>query len=377
MKASTRVNFYYLTAIVLCGCAIVKQPVALDTARLTSEVSLLTIVSDPAPSNPEDAPDRLSAGQELSILRQILTDTYPHLSPALRSVARGTTFVIDHHHKPLTKFAFGWSAEDDPDYHYPDRNLYHPKRNPRGTIKVNFTERFLKALELGLKLGNEDPRAMAGLQGFYRSVVAHELTHSLQYQTAPVKDFSRFPDAIKDGLPNEAVLKDAQQKVEYERRAFATGKLYENKNDLLSLANTAAVFEQANPQLFEPNGAYRLLSQNGPAGTSFANRMKSEAKFMDAAGGFPDSVRIGYESEVVPPAVVLELKKLNDRLAANPTEAEKKKEAAEAIRLQKQWDEYMAGPLREKATIQNPYLAPVAQRYDRELARFQKLMHDN
>ncbi|MBI3549634.1 MAG: hypothetical protein HY078_11390 [Elusimicrobia bacterium] len=156
-----------------------------------------------APDVPVDA----KAAADLDRVRGILRETYPLLPENLRALAAEITYVIHREH-PI--YAPAWSAEDDPEYIFPDTNLF-----PAGTIKVNVSKHFLEWVE-----GLADARA-AGTQPAVAArkihgTIAHELEHARRYRTDPIPDL-RVPDACPEGLCRLDLIEGEELKFRHER----------------------------------------------------------------------------------------------------------------------------------------------------------------
>ena len=333
-----------------------------------------TVVCERGGRHAADA-DSVPAERELQLLRDAVSDTYPLLPPELQDVARRITFMVNHDKKNLTKRYMGWSAEDDPDYRYPDTQFF-----PGGTIKANFTEKFIKALDLGTRLGETDPRALAGVRVLWREIVSHELRHAWQYHTGPVRDLASAPEMVREGLADEALLAETKKKVAYEHAAFATGRSFQvgHREDLLSLADAIEAYASANADLFADGAPYHLAALDA-ANPVVGRYLREDSKDIDLGDRFNDSEKIIYEGQYAPAEIVLRLKKRNDVLeaAARTAGALNVDDAIPASRddsFKAEWKGYMeAGKLSEAVKDSYPYLRGVEARYNQELERYDRL----
>ena len=336
--------------------------------------------------------DRVAPDEEARLLRDAVADAYPVLPPYLQEVARHVPFMVLHKWTAVTKKFMGYSAEDDPSYAYPDTHYYGERYSARdaqgnatektGTIKVNFTEKFIRTLELGRKLGAGNSRAAEGIRAFSRGVIAHELNHAFQYHTGPVRDLERFPEAIKNGLADPQVLSDTEKKVQYERDTYGVERGIEagHQDDFLALADAVEAYARANPDLFKTGGPYHTLALDVP-NPLVGRYLRENVRTIGMGSQFNDSEKIIYEGQYAPPSIVLRLKRINDVM-------EKEQKAATALldggvasikapdvtELENQWAFYMtATPLAQSGKETYGYLKDVEKQYDAQLARYRSL----
>lgn len=191
---------------------------------MTAVLLALTLAS--ASAQAESAPIPVEGvPQDIALVRPVLQALYPTLSEEVREVLdRGLVFVLRRDPGSVELAAQGiegWSAEDDPEYRYPDRRLY-----PQGTIKVNFTPFVLDTARLLRRI--EDPRAQKPLWVHLGRVLTHEVLHARQYMTKPIPN----QEACPGGDCEEFRLKMAILKIQYETEAFEKDFEYEKRHGL-------------------------------------------------------------------------------------------------------------------------------------------------
>ncbi|MBI4031555.1 MAG: hypothetical protein HY370_07735 [Proteobacteria bacterium] len=344
------------------------------------EMPEFTVICDLNGNHGND-PDRISHERERALLTEALVRAYPRLSPELQEVAGKTAFVINHSHAEITKVYSGWSAEDDAHfYKYPDTKFYNPKKygsdfGPDGTIRVNFTEKFILGLDLGDRLGADSPFIKRGAVDSYGAMlVGHEVEHAYQWHTGPVRsNVSQHPEMVEDGLVDKGLLKDLARKIEYEHEALAVHRQYVEPDPLMAFAEAAKAFEQDHPEMFVAGGRYYLLSVNRP--NSFTGRYLAEtARTADQGGKFDSAGRVIYYGQIEPPRIVHDLKELNDDIEAGQISSTADTDG-KIMKLRMEWNSYsLEDPaLWQKSKDALPYLQQVENRYNRELVRFEKL----
>ncbi|MBI4423818.1 MAG: hypothetical protein HY554_08830 [Elusimicrobia bacterium] len=310
----------------------------------------------------------------------------------LRWTALQVVFVVNHDDPRLTKKYMGWSAEDDPDYRFPDTHFF-PKEcagteesgapaRKAGTIKVNFTEKFLRTLDFADNIRTSNPAAFAGARSFWRGAVAHELKHALQYHVKPVRDLASVDGSVRDGLADEALLRETRSKIEYEREAYALDSGFLEPEGMIRFAEAIESEEGTRPSRFEQGGDLRLLAADQP--NSVPGRyMREEAEVQLKGEAFGDSWKRLYEGQYRPAELVWSLKRLNDALrqvdeAATALGFDRKEVLPEArARLESLRDDWKAFMERGKDSDSlketYPYLTDVETRFHAELSRFDAL----
>lgn len=333
-------------------------------------------------------PDRVSPERERELLQVALSDTYPLLEAKLQETARRVTFMVLHKGED-TKIYMGWSAEDDLDYQYPDTRFYGETyvdangRKGQGTIKVNFTEKFVRTLDLGLKLGEKDPAVRRGIRGFWRQVIAHELTHAWQYHTAPVRDLYLAKDPAPGGLADLQLLDETKRKVAYERQAYGVGRRFGKgfEKDILALADAIEALSKSEPKLFEKGGPYRLLALDA-ANPVVKRYLRDETEYIAFGEEFTPKARVIYEGQYAPAEAVRWVHAINGykeamrahELAKGLTGVQPRDFSAEMAELRRVWASYMeAGPISETLVESYPYLKLVKERYAVETGRYEAL----
>ncbi|MBI5631375.1 MAG: hypothetical protein HY921_10890 [Elusimicrobia bacterium] len=247
-------------------------------------------------------PDRVKHDLEIALIQQAYENVFDRLPPHLQQIALETTAVINHKDKST---ALGWSAEDDLDYRYPDTEFY-----PKGTIKINYTEFFVRRLELGRKLGLNDPKVAKAFQEDAGDAITHELTHAWQYHNRPVRDLMMVQGSCPDGFCDEALIRETALKIEYEREAYAGTKRFDpDRRGIIS--DALENYFLANPQENAPGGSYHgLMAEKVLIGIIARGRTASA---QERAGINPiETHRIVYYGQYIPARNVralIELKK--------------------------------------------------------------------
>ena len=320
-----------------------------------------------------DAPDQLTEAREREILQAAIADTYNFLSdsPQLQEIVRGGLhFVVNHTWDPITKKYFGWGPEDDPEYKYPDKNFCNAA-TPEGTIKINLSQKFMKTLDLGLKLGEEyketDPEIMEGVKSFYRTIIAHELLHTYQWHTYPVAALSMFPESCttNNGLCDQEMIKGTRLKIKYEEDAFAQNKKIAepDADKIIKFANAIDKYESEHPEEFNPeNGQYRILSSTSKFSpvvkrlVKLANDAKSDNRALTG------TTKISYYGEYRPCELNWELMNI---VMSGPAPYDRTKVES----IVSEWNEYMNNPdypdESKALLITFPYLKPVKEGFEK------------
>jgi hypothetical protein len=144
----------------------------------------------------------------------------------------------------------------------PDQGLYHPTQNPGATIKVNFTEKFVKALHLLSKVSHlsGDPEVENARVRWIQSIVAHEILHAWQYHTGPTLDFERLPGSEISKQDFKKVLSGHEKKIQYEMDAEYLTLSYLKQGNILKLTEAVQEYQATHPEEFSETGVYRLLA---------------------------------------------------------------------------------------------------------------------
>lgn len=330
-------------------------------------------------------PDSISLDEEKRLLRDALLDAYPHLPPNLQSIAYKAAYFINHNWVAVTKVYMGWSAEDDPDYKPGDKRFYDPSLgidNPNnGTIKVVFTQKFMKTLAMGELLGKTDQSLLEGARLFARAIIAHELLHAWQYHTQPVSALTTvinktaLGNAINcpNGLCDTKLLEQHKKKIEYERDAFELERKYVNPELFNRFANALDKYEVENPELFKKGGMWFLLSgkNQSPLNEYY---FREKAKNKNLGREFGRLAKLTYEGQIVPPQLVYDLKRVNDSIESSDTSKMAQKETFDKI-LNK-WTVFCepeSTQLLKRIVGPLPYLKAVNERFNLELKRFERL----
>lgn len=361
-----------LALAMLPGVASAKDEAAAE------KMPSFTVICD-LDGNHESDPDRLSHQREIELMTAAIARAYPLLPPELKEIAGKIAFVINHSNKEATKLYSGWSAEDDTGfYKYPDTKFHNPEKTgpdygADGTIRVNFTEKFILGLDLGDTVAQKDSNAGRGAIISYGAVVVkHELKHAHQWHTGPVRaNVNDHPEMFADGLMDRELLSDMIKKIRYERDALAAHRELIESGPLMDFAKAAQQYEKDRPEQFEVGAKYYLLGGKLP--NSFTGRyLQMSAETVGDGDKFDEKGEVIYYGQVVPPGVVLDLKSLNDEIEAS---GKIDGAAANLSALKTEWSKYVdADPTLWKANQEAmPYLIEVEKRYNSELARFEKL----
>ena len=333
-------------------------------AQQTISKDNIVVIRDIKPGQ-TDILDQLTETREKEILQAAVADTYEFLSdaPQLQEIIRGGLhFVVNHTWSPTKKY-FGWGPEDDPEYTYPDKNFCNAS-TPEGTIKINLSQKFMKTLDLGLKLGEKDPDVMDGVKNFYRVIIAHELLHTHQWNTYPVAALSMFPKSCFDnnGLCDQEMIKGTKLKIKYEEEAFAQNRRLTDPDKIIKFANAIKEYEIEHPEEFSDEGQYRLLSSSSKLSPlvnklmKFANDARNEEKEITGV------TKIDYYGEYRPCELIWEL--MNVVMNGQSPYSKTKVEA-----ILSEWDEYMNNPDHpdESAALLKtfPYLKPVKEGFEK------------
>lgn len=277
--------------------------------------------------------DARNENEEAQIISEAVRITIPHLKKQLYKVSQKVVYNVDHEWIGITKTYMGFSAEDDPKYQYPDRTFFHPHNKPEGTIKVNFTEKFVQAAEFLLayaKDHNYSPQDRSTALNFVRSIVAHEILHAWQYHTKPVPDFERNIDLLKDH--EYLLIKGHRKKIDYEKDAMRLVIGFFKTGELESLAASIKIYMEKNPEIFEPGGKYSLLhsSRKNPFVERYLLEFAQEVRQFET-GAFGITWIMTYEGQIRPVEIAYEARKLkaDTRKSAGEKAEEAKKLKAE------------------------------------------------
>ncbi|MBI5629308.1 MAG: hypothetical protein HY921_00280 [Elusimicrobia bacterium] len=308
-------------------------------------------------------PDRLEHRREIALVGKAYEAAFESLPPHLQETALETVAVINHKNVVYTKSSVaGWSAEDDPEYVYPDRGYF-----PNGTIKVNYTEYFVRILELAEKMGRNDPKTAKAFQDSIGEIIAHELLHAWQYHRNPVRDLMSVPGGCPQGLCDEGLLEETRLKLEYESQAFETAKLFDPARRRI-LADALEKSLKTDPKsVMGP-----LLSEKILGGLK--DTLRAMADLEDAGKSPMEAYKTLYYGQYIPARNVRALVAINQMLErenahiwgdssmeSNPC-ANKKTIFAETA-------PYLAS---KKLPRLYPYVAAVKARYQQELERLEK-----
>jgi len=301
-------RFVVLSSIAFSLSSFAQQP-----KPLTKED--LVIIRDIKPDQ-TDLTDQLTLERETELLQAAILDTYSNALPTnLKEVVEsGIQFHVNHTWLPVTKMYLGWAPEDDLEYKYPDVN-YCNATTPNGTIKVNFSQKFMKILDLGEKLSTESTAVKEGAQAYYWVTIAHELLHAYQWHTKPVASLSMFPESCKsgNGFCSKEMILGTKEKIKYEEAAFAqSNTIMKPKLDqILKFADAVDKYETDHPTDFKKEaGQYRMLSkENGTFG--LATRLRAGVEGSSKATTITGATKVIYFGEYRPCELIWELKDLD------------------------------------------------------------------
>lgn len=329
--------------------------------------------------------DRVDPDREIQLLRGAIDNVWPNLPEKLQKVALEVGFVINHKDRNITKNFSGLSAEDDSYWRELDRNFFHSEQDPEGTIRTTFTEKFIQVLDLADLLDKNTPRVLQGAHVYADYVIVHELTHSYQYLTAPVRDLRRH-GGLKDGLADPIILAEHKQKIEYELDASEAHKTFLRNlpgtpvEDLRTAIRAFTEYAKTNSDDIEgPEARHALLNlnkSNSVVGRYFTATLKVWSEDPSQFRSFDQTGHIIYYGQIVPPEIVIKLKKINDDLENGKVNQRHIGLLRDYVsELQEEWLVFMKpSPLTTilKRTVA-PYLPQVEERFNVELERFKDL----
>ena len=330
-------------------------------------------------------PDTLSLKEEKELLQEELKDSYFHLPIELQEIAGKTVYVINHERDAVTKYYMGWSAEDDLEYELGDRKFFDPSLDVRdkcnGTIKVNFTQKFVKTIAIGKVLGEKDKKVLLGMKLLVHSIIAHELLHAYQYHTNPVRALSNpippFNDCrsnCPEGLCDPNLLEETKKKIEYERDAIALQRSYVNSEAFNAFADSLDRFEESNPELFK-KGAIWWLASNKHETSISEYYLRQYIREKEEGREFSDLLKTTYEGQYMPPLLVYQIKQLNDSFARSDTlNLNQAQDNLKGIlRTWKCYCEPGTTTIRQRIQRTFPYLVLVNDRFNLELDRCKRM----
>jgi hypothetical protein len=320
-----------------------------------------------------DDPDRIAEDERLVVAA--IEMTYPRLPAYLRALVDELTFEIDHddvirangkESRP-TKMFLGWSAEDDPDYRFPDRTLA-----PAGTIKVNFSEVFVQHVafcESGLL---KDEVALAGCRDSVADVIAHEVLHAYQYRTAPVRDLATTPNACPDGLCNPYAIRDTKKKIEYEREAWVFGTRFHTVAGMVAYSVECHAIKKQHAALFQSGSRYGLMGAGPDELPPTSKLVEHYAKYRNS-NDFDEGSKAFYEGQYRFPDIALSLSLLRDDIEKGSIDRDETRRQYQ--RISAIWFEATAdqGAL-EHLLATYPYMTAVMHRIEVDSSRVRKLL---
>lgn len=327
-------------------------------------------------------PDRLGGLEEIKLARNAVTQALPYLDEEMREVVSEFSFVVEHRWPSYTKTYLGWSAEDDPLYDELTTELFHVEKNPKGKIRAVFTEKFIQFLKLGTLIPENDRAARLGHRAFVSAIVAHEITHVLQYHKHPVRDVERFAgNDFKDGLVlSEDLMHGVEQKIEYERDAMEIDRSIiqsvadgQGKRALLALADKIESMRK-DPKLQKALRSYLRLMGGDQPNDIVEYYARSGAKELNLGREFAPQHVATYEGQLVPLKVVYGLVRLKQNLKDG------KITLSEAIRERDTLARQMEGIRQNQTVWVNlkskvlTYLTDVENRYEREMQALGELL---
>lgn len=237
--------------------------------------------------------------EDVAKVRRVFESLYPGLMPETKDIlAKGVIFQLSRSDLAVKKGAggvWGWGPEDDPDYRFPDTQLY-----PRGSIKVTFTPALIEWIDFAERA--QHPRLKRFLMTTLGSTLTHELKHVDQFMTKPVRAFDRNDLCGEHGECDEDRLRDTMTKMlDYEREAFETDFAYENTRED-DRAWVRSHLER-HPELLE--------------GTSDAFRRNLQKTLIERSGPMKRYQIVYYNSAFRPVFMVRRYQELLDRLRAS------------------------------------------------------------
>lgn len=313
--------------------------------------------------------DRIEPSREIKLLAHAYAWVYPQLPQHLQQTALESVAVINHKNVQLTKTFSGWSAEDDPEYRYPDQKFY-----PQGTIKTNYTERFLRMLDWGERAAAINSNVALAVRRYAAAVIAHELIHAWQYHQKPVRDLNSVENSCPQGLCDEHLIEETKIKVAYEKAAYEAEKPLYFSQDALIIAQTLQNHQDQFPEDFAPGKPFYIFTAAGGK-TDWVQRFFKEAESLKIGDAFAAN-QLTYEGQYVPAENVRKLVDINE-LAAHYCDLEVFMALGPAVEnIKTQTEPFFNGSDNSKA-LQNafPYVSSVQERYRAELTRFSNLFN--
>lgn len=191
--------------------------------------------------------------EEKDLIRWLINNVYPDLEQNQKTLIDNGLFFVMNYDKKIAAAVLAFGPEDDPEYEYPDKNLY-----PDGTIKINFTFSMLDSIR-PINSPDIDPRVKKTLRKFLIGVIAHEIKHAEQYMEHPVSALSAFSDC-PEGICDPQKLKDTRIKMRYEFEATFYGWEVGIKSMTAEEWSYARNWMENNPKFKE--GFFAAISQS-------------------------------------------------------------------------------------------------------------------
>ncbi|MDR0952937.1 MAG: hypothetical protein LBM71_01930, partial [Elusimicrobiota bacterium] len=227
------------------------------------------------------------------------------------------TFSVNHYWEGITKKYMGFGPEDDPLFLHQHSDYF-----PKGSIKINFTERSFEFISLYfemLKPDEKNQKAAKGALAFLTRVFAHESLHGWQLKTNPIEDFKRYPPEtflkeLEDRNINPKVVEGTNFSIKYEKDASTMDRVLLIKfyDDLLALEK----FFKEN--LEEISKKYPLLDESFLQYyiSSYLEGGVSKDGEDGYVEGFPKLLRYTYLGQSATLQMLVEMIEINNDIAA-------------------------------------------------------------
>ncbi|MDO8664929.1 MAG: hypothetical protein Q7K44_05325 [Candidatus Liptonbacteria bacterium] len=149
---------------------------------------------------------------------QILGKVYHELPENQKVLIGNGLYFHAQCEEPFASIGGAYGPEDDPDYKYPDKNLY-----PTGTIKVNICPYSMDLFSIANK--TDDPVTAFVFEKLSLELFVHEIKHVEQYRENPVVALSKEDDCGKKyaTICDPDKLEGTKTKMYYELAALRLG----------------------------------------------------------------------------------------------------------------------------------------------------------
>lgn len=360
---------------------IISLLLAISGTLSASEIPNFSIESENDPSS-EQFSSRLSLERERELLQNGMEKLYPLLPKHIQEVAKKTTIVVNHKWRPVTSTYHGFSAEDDPEYFFPNTDFYNKKSNNKpGLIKANVTEKFMLLIDFGTRMfeAETEPEKKAlykeGTESIFNNLLAHELAHAYQYSVKPAQKIrGADPKYFDNGLVDPLLVEAASLVVKYEVEATDFDLQYLKPDGLRALGEKLLDYEDKNPELFSEGAKYHYISKHRPKNPTARHYLIRNADNAEKQSSkFSASQDKTYNGQFVPLRLLQELVDINTSIK----EENKAKIAyQERVKeIESEWTFYINDGA-DSVELQKvyEYLVPAKERFELELKQFKSIL---